>query len=122
MFSNLRLKILGYNIKSLYYWVLFLIVFLFSWWSNPSLTPTVNPDTSEYLSVAKDFSDPGGEIRPIFFPLLIRLCMIISTNHWGEIVVAIQMILHSVTILFLFRLYTKHQISYIFAFLFSLAI
>ena len=122
MFSNLRLRILDDNTKSLYYWVLFLIVFLFSWWSNPSLTPSTSPDTAEYLSVARDFSDPGSEIRPIFYPLLIRLCMMISINHWGEIVVAIQMILHSCMILFLFKLFIKHNISRVFAFIFSLAI
>ena len=122
MIVKMRLMKIDDNNKFLNYWILFLIVLLFTWWSNPSLTPATSPDTFEYLSIAKDFSDPGNEIRPIFYPLLIRLCMMISTNHWGAIVVAIQMILHSATILFLFRLYTKHQISYIFAFLISLAI
>jgi len=122
MFSDILLMIRRKKIETFYYLILFLIVFLFTWWSNPSLTPATSPDTTGYLSVAKNFSDPVGELRPIFYPLFIRLCMVISTNHWGEIVVAIQMILHSATILLLFTLYTKHNISIVFAFIFSIAI
>ena len=32
------------------------IVLLFTWWSNPLLTPKINPDTHAYVRLAKDFS------------------------------------------------------------------
>ena len=109
MFVDISLKKIIRN-KLFTTGLLLLVVLLFSWWSNPTLKPGYSPDTWEHLSLAKDFSDPAGELRPIFYPFFIRLCMQIGGVHWGEVVVLLQMILHTITILFLYKLFIKFNL------------
>ena len=62
---------------------LFLLVFSFAVWSKPSLIPKISPDGLGYWGIAKNLSSADGDasIRPLFFPILIRLCMITSSDH-----------------------------------------
>ena len=92
-FSQIIMRLKVNKIHSLSV-LIFIIVFLFSWWSNPSLAPGYSPDTWEFLDLARDSSDPAGELRPIFYPFFVRLCMQLGGVHWAEVVVLFQMILH----------------------------
>ena len=102
--------------------LILLIVFLFAWWSNPSLIPKIAPDSYEYISIAKNFSDPSHEIRPFFYPMMIRFCMIIGGEHWGNILMGLQIILHCLTIVIMFHLYLTLNIPNYIAFIFSIVI
>ena len=95
---------------------------MFSWWSNPSLAPGYSPDTWEFLDLARDSSDPAGELRPIFYPFFVRLCMQLGGVHWAEVVVLFQMILHTITIVFINKLFLKFNTPNVLAIIFSLAI
>ena len=101
---------------------LFISILLFSWWSNPSLIPKISPDSYEYIDIAKSFSDPAHEIRPFFYPMMIRFCMIIGGEHWGNILMGLQIILHCLMIIIMFHLYLALNIPNYIAFIFSIAI
>ena len=119
----MRLMIMSNNNKFLYCGVLFLIVFLFSWWSNPSLNPNSNlGDTPGYLSIAKDFSAPQTEIRPFFFPLIIRFCMNISEINWDRLFSLFQILFHSLICVLIFRLYLTYNFDKVIAFILTLLI
>ena len=45
--------IIDFN-KFIYYLVLFLIVFFFCWWSNPTLEGRTYPDTWDYIHLAEN--------------------------------------------------------------------
>ena len=70
-FSQIIMRLKVNKIHSLSV-LIFIIVFLFSWWSHPSLIPKTSPDAYEYLNLAKNPQDLksgiGVGIRPIFFP------------------------------------------------------
>jgi len=103
--------------------LIFLLVFFFSWWSNPTLMPKINlGDTPGYLSVAKDFSATQTEIRPFFFPLIIRICMNISELHWERILSIFQISLHSIVCVIIFHFYLKYNFSKLSSFILTLFI
>ena len=70
--------------------LIFIIVFLFSLWSHPSFIPKTSPDSWGYINLAKDFNHKISEIRPFFFPLLIKFCMSLSEMYWKQILLIIQ--------------------------------
>ena len=101
----------------------FIAVILFSGWSNPSLVPKTNfGDTPGYLSIAKDFSAPQTEIRPFFFPLIIRFCMNISEISWDRLFSLFQILLHSLICVLIFLLYLTYNFDKVIAFILTLLI
>ena len=110
------------NKKFIYYWVLFLIVFFFSWWSNPSLEGRIYPDTWDYIHLAEDLSHSDNTLRPFLYPLIIRLAKFISLDNWSTIVVLIQILFHSISILLIFILFQKNKFPIVLNFIFALAI
>ena len=102
--------------------ILFFIVFLFSIQSNPSLIPKTSPDSSGYVSVSKDFTNYISNIRPFFFPLIIRLSYFISDDGWQIVLSLFQITLHSIMVLFLFRNFKEYNLSKLSSFLCSILI
>ena len=123
-YNLFKSQIITVNINKLYISIfLFLIVYLFCWWSNPTLMPKINlGDTPGYLSVAKDFSATQTEIRPFFFPLIIRICMNISELHWERILSIFQISLHSIVCVVIFHFYSKHNFNCIISIILTLLI
>ena len=90
-FSQIIMRLKVNKIHSLSV-LIFIIVFLFSWWSHPSLIPKTSPDAYEYLNLAKNPQDLksgiGVGIRPIFFPsfsFIIKAWCFFSYNRVREI-------------------------------------
>jgi len=106
--------------------LIFIIVFLFSWWSHPSLIPKTSPDAYEYLNLAKNPQDLksgiGVGIRPIFFPIIIKTSMLLSDLYWKQIFSIIQISLHAFICLLLYNLYIKIGLRNITAFFITLMI
>ena len=102
--------------------ILFFIVFLFSIQSNPSLIPKTSPDSSGYVSVSKDFTNYISNIRPFFFPLIIRVSYFISNDSWQIVLSLFQMTLHSIMVLFLFRNFKEYNLTNLSSFLCSILI
>ena len=71
-FSQIIMRLRVKNLYSLSV-LIFIIVVLFSWWSHPSLIPKTSPDSWGYINLAKDINHEILEIRPIIFPLFIKL-------------------------------------------------
>ena len=92
---------------------LFLLVFSFAVWSKPSLIPKISPDGGGYWAIAENLSstDSDASIRPLFFPILMRLCMIISSNHWQIILSVVHIIFHSLISTLLFSLFKKYGLK-----------
>ena len=92
---------------------LFLLVFSFAVWSKPSLIPKISPDGGGYWAIAENLSSTDGDasIRPLFFPILMRLCMIISSNHWQIILSVVHIIFHSLISTLLFSLFKKYGLK-----------
>ena len=72
------------------YLLLFFIVLTFSIFSGPSLMPKMSPDSYGYWSVSQDFTSEISNIRPFFFPFLIRICNYISHDNWNILLSFIQ--------------------------------
>ena len=104
--------------------LIFLIVFLFSLWSNPSLIPKLSPDSYGYWSIAENFSSQNEDasIRPWLFPLFIRVCMVISPDNWQIALSLIQIFSHSFITILLFSLFKKTKLNIVTCFIFSLII
>ena len=102
--------------------VLFCIVFLFSIYSRPSLIPKWSPDGYGYLSVSQDFSSDFSNIRPFFFPLIIKICHFISFNNWQIYFSLLQMTLHSLMVLILFKNFQEFNLSTMSSFFCSIII
>ena len=49
--------------------LLFLIIFMFAWWSHPSLIPKTYPDSFAYVNIAENFNHKSNAMRPFVFPL-----------------------------------------------------
>ena len=101
---------------------IFVIILLFSCWSYPDFGLRIYPDSWGYINVAKDFSDPSHEIRPFFYPLIIKISMVISPIYWESILLIIQISFHSIIIIFLYNLFLKFKISKYVAFTLSMII
>ena len=102
--------------------LIFIIVFLFSLWSHPSFIPKTSPDSWGYINLAKDFNHKISEIRPFFFPLLIKFCMSLSEMYWEQIFLIIQISFHALICILLFHLYVRLKIEKIISFLLTLII
>jgi len=111
------------NNKLVFTCLIFLTIFLFSWWSNPTLIPSASlGDTPGYLSIAQDFSASQTEIRPFFFPLILRVCMNISDLHWEKIFSLFQILLHSLICVIIFHFYLQYNFSKLSSFIVTLLI
>ena len=93
------------------YLLLFFIVLMFSIFSRPSLIPKFSPDSYGYWSISQDFTSQFSNIRPFFFPFLIRISNYISNNNWQIVFSLIQITLHSIVVLFLFRNFKVYDLS-----------
>ena len=93
------------------YSILFFIVFLFSIQSNPSLIPKISPDSYGYISASKDFTNYISNIRPFFFPLIIRIAHSISYDSWHIVFSLFQITLHSIIVLLLFKSFKTYKLS-----------
>ncbi len=93
------------------YLLLFFIVLMFSIFSRPSLIPKFSPDSYGYWSISQDFTSQFSNIRPFFFPFLIRISNYISNNNWQIVLSLIQITLHSIVVLFLFRNFKVYDLS-----------
>ena len=102
--------------------LIFLLVFFFSWWSNPSLEGRIYPDTYDYIHLAEDLSHPDNSLRPFLYPILIRGAMKISPDNWLKMIVLMQMLFHVTSILLIYRMFLKYSNSVLLSFIFSLAI
>ena len=114
--------IMGNNNKFLYYWVLFVLVFLFSWWSHPSLIPKTSPDTSAYINIAENFSHERNTMRPFFFPLFIKTCMWLSESNWNILFSICQILFHASLCLVLFLFYQKLGLKPVISFILVMVI
>ncbi len=104
------------------YLLLFFIVLTFSIFSSPSLIPKMSPDSYGYWSVSQDFTSEISNIRPFFFPFLIRICNYISHDNWNILLSFIQITIHSIVVLFLFRNFKVYGLSTSSSFLCSIII
>ena len=104
------------------YLILFFIVFVFSIQSNPSLLPKTSPDSSGYITASKDFTNYISNIRPFFFPLIIRISHFISNDSWQIVFSLFQITLHSMMVLFLFSSFKEYNLSSLSSFLCSVLI
>jgi len=102
--------------------LILLLVFFFSWWSNPSLEGRIYPDTYDYIHLAEDLSHPSNSLRPFLYPILIRGSMKISPDNWIKMIVLMQMLFHVISILLIYRMLLKYSNSVLLSFIFSLAI
>ena len=102
--------------------LIFLLVFFFSWWSNPSLEGRIYPDTYDYINLAEDLSHPSNSLRPFLYPILIRGAMKISPDNWSKLIVLMQMLFHVTSILLIYRMLLKYSNFVLLSFIFSLAI
>ena len=103
---------------------LFLLVFSFAVWSRPSLIPKISPDGAGYWAIAENLSSTNGDasIRPLFFPILIRLCMFISSDHWQVILSVVHIFFHGFISTFLFSLFKKYGLKNLTSFFCALII
>ncbi len=100
------------NIKNFRLYIfIFFLVFLFGWWSQPNSIVNTSPDSDDYIALARDFNDPISEIRPVFFPLLLRFCMEVASKHWKYLYIFIQLTLHSLIACLLFKFLRNFKIS-----------
>ena len=102
--------------------LIFTIVFLFSWWSHPSLIPKTSPDSWGYMNLAKDINHEISEIRPFFFPIFIKFCMSISEIFWKQIFSIIQILFHALICTSIFHLFIRFKFKKIVSFLMTLII
>ena len=102
--------------------LIFLLVFFFSWWSNPSLEGRIYPDTYDYIHLAEDLSHPSNSLRPFLYPILIRGAMKISPDNWSKLIVLMQMLFHVTSILLIYKMLLKYSNSVLLNFILSLAI
>jgi hypothetical protein len=72
---------------------IFLFIFAFGLWSNPSLNPTYLPDSPSYIELARNFSSPVARDRPPGYSILIRLAMLLSPGGWPSLMVLLQIAL-----------------------------
>ena len=77
-----------------------------------------------YWAIAENLSSTDGDapIRPLFFPILIRLCMIISSDHWQIILSVVHIIFHSFISTLLFSLFKKYGLKNLTSFFYALII
>ena len=103
---------------------LFLLVFSFAVWSKPSLIPKISADGLGYWGIAKNLSSTDGDasIRPLFFPILIRLCMFVSSDHWQVILSVVHIFFHGFISTFLFSLFKKYGLKNLTSFFCALII
>ena len=94
-------------------WFIFCLVFLFTYWAHPSLTPKISPDGYGYWSIAENFTSSidDASIRPWFYPIFIRICMIISLNHWQIILSLFQIFFHSSVCILMYYLFRKYGLN-----------
>lgn len=104
--------------------LIFFLVFIFTFWSNPSLSPKLSPDSYGYWSVAENFGiqNMDAAIRPWIFPLFIKFCMLISQDNWQITLSLLQIIFHSLITTLLFSLFKNYKLSNKISFIFSLII
>ena len=104
--------------------LIFLLVFLFTFWSNPSLVPKLSPDSLGYWSIAQNLGvqNEDASIRPWLFPLFIKFCMLISQENWQTTLSFIQIIFHSLITTLLFSLFKNYKLNNIISFIFALII
>ena len=112
------------TVKTLTPVFIFLLVFLFSYWSNTSLLPKLSPDSYGYWSLAENFSlqNEDSSIRPWLYPLFIRFCMEIFPVNWQIGISFIQIIFHSFVTVLLFILFKKYKLNNVTCFIFALII
>ncbi len=117
--KNLSKQILIYSLLKKYSNIIvpsfiFCLVFLFTFWSNPSLVPKVSPDGYGYWSIAENFttSISDASIRPWIFPALIRICMIISSDHWQIILSLFHIFFHSSISILIYSLFKKYGLNF----------
>ena len=93
---------------------IFCLVFLFTMWASPSLVPKISPDGYGYWSIAENFTISMGDasIRPWFFPLFIRCCMLISAEHWQIVLSFFQIVFHSSISVLMFFLFRKYDLKF----------
>ena len=104
--------------------LIFLLVFLFTFWSNPSLVPKLSPDSLGYWSIAQNLGvqNEDASIRPWLYPLFIKFCMLISQDNWQATLSFIQIIFHSLITTLLFSLFKNYKLNNIISFIFALII
>ena len=112
------------SVKIILPFFIFLFVFLFTLWSNPSLVPKLSPDSYGYWSLAENFrlQNEDSSIRPWLYPLFIRLCMEISPVNWQTSISFIQIIFHSFITVLLFLLFKKYKLNNLTCLIFALII
>ena len=104
--------------------LIFLLVFLFTFWSNPSLAPKLSPDSLGYWSLAQNLGvqNEDASLRPWLFPLFIKSCMLISQDNWQTTLTFIQIIFHSLITTLLFSLFKNFKLNNIVCSIFALII
>ena len=106
-----------YQQKNLLMCLLFIIVVLFCWWSNPDLEPKISPDSYGYIGIALSFQDASSNIRPFFYSLIIKMVELFTGENWQTGLMLFQIILHAIITIILFHLYCKIDISLLISFL-----
>ena len=110
------MKINKYNNKNLVLSVvIFFIVFIFVWWSNPTMYPMLSPDSGDYIALSTDFNSEYSGYRSFFLPLVIKFTKIISLSYWPLIFSFIQISLHGLICILLFNFYLKFSFNKIVA-------
>jgi len=102
--------------------LLFLMTFSFSFWSNSELKPQISDDSGGYIRLAKDFTDEVAEIRPFFYPLFLKICMNINSENWMATYCLLQLLFHSFMIVALFFLFQIFKLKNTSSFILSLVI
>ena len=95
---------------------IFCIGIVFSLWSNATLEPKKSPDTYGYLAVAEDLFHYAASYRPPVYPLFLKFNMILFDEHWEQMAMFFQIVLHSLStilVFLMFRSFFSPLISFI---------
>ena len=102
--------------------ILFILIFSFGFWSKPVSSVNKSPDSNDYISLARDFNDPISRFRPIFFPIILRICMIFGDENWPYLLLLFQLFSHSLVTLICFYLFNIYRLSQLISVLLTLII
>ena len=102
--------------------LMFILIFIFSIWSNPGLKSHISPDGLGYWSVAENFTAKEASLRPFLFPLFLKAFMSLFAENWQLYFTLFQLMAHSVISSILFVIYKKYSFSDLSASICTLAV
>ena len=116
MFKNFPVilsSLLGDKVKIICSVLIFLLVFIFSYWSCPDLLPKISPDGQGYISLSNDLTSKSASFRTFLYPSLIKFYKYCSSDNWKIILSLFQIIFHCTSTVIIFFILDKCKIKLI---------